>query len=187
MATDATPESGTPPRDTLTHQTSTAARGNLRFFLAESSNVGVVLAMLRAVSAARSKGVDVVVGQLALVGVTDAQARKINKQLLKLQCTPLRAPRVGSYAPGDIEFDLRTLLKRQPAVVATSKPVFSHLQGSDGGALEQWFEMVETLLQSGIDVWATIHEGPARVRRRVERRSRTSILPTHSVSATGIR
>lgn len=187
MTTYAPRDGDTSVRDTLANPHSTVRKGNLRIFLAESSNIGIVLAMLRAVRAARSKGVDVVVGQLALVGLTESQVRKINKELLKLQCTPLRAPRVGSYAPGDIEFDLTTILQQRPAVVATSKPVFRDSQRSDGGPLEQWFEMVETLLQAGIDVWATIHEGPAYVRRRVERKSRTSLLPTNAVNATGVR
>jgi two-component system sensor histidine kinase KdpD len=131
----------------LKEEEAEAARGKLKIFFGASAGVGKTYAMLAAARAARTQGVDVIIGIVETHGRADTQAL-----LAGLEALPLKA--VGYKDRSLKEFDLDAALARRPALVLVDELAHSNVPGSRHP--KRWQD-VEELLDAGIDVWSTIN------------------------------
>ncbi len=125
-----------------------ATRGKLKVFFGACPGVGKTYAMLLAARAARTQGVDVV------VGVAESHGREETARLLEgLEELP---PRLVDYQGRQLkEFDLDAALARKPALILVDELAHSNIAG--GSRHPKRWQDVEDLLAGGIDVWTTVN------------------------------
>jgi len=150
------------------HRSFDGLKGNLRIFYADSSHIGVVLAMLRAARAARAarrRGIDVALGHMPLHRAPQRQPKRAQDLMAPFECLPLASP-IDSES--EIDFDVGAALRRHPTIIATGRPVSTRVSESTGNAaLDRWYLRIEQLLGAGIDAWAAVYSNiqPGRLRR----------------------
>ena len=108
----------------LKAQEASACRGRLKVFFGASAGVGKTYTMLESARAARSAGVDVVVGYVEPHGRTDTE------QLLQgLEQLPSLEIRYRGIIRR--EFDLDAAVKRRPSVLLVDELVHSNIAGGE--------------------------------------------------------
>jgi two-component system sensor histidine kinase KdpD len=126
-------------------------RGKLRIFFGASAGVGKTYAMLEAARAARTRGVDVVVGYVEPHGRIETE--RLLEGLERLPTLP-----VAYGGTTRQEFDLDRALQRRAAITLVDELAHSNVEG---GAPRQrhgkrWQDVAE-LLDAGLDVWTTVN------------------------------
>ncbi|MGA0609138.1 two-component system sensor histidine kinase KdpD [Caldimonas sp. KR1-144] len=122
-------------------------RGRLKIFFGASAGVGKTFAMLSAARAARTQGVDL------LVGLIETHRRRETEALL--EGMPLLPRRTVAYRDRLLdEFDLDAALARRPALILVDELAHSNAPGSRHP--KRWQD-VDELLGAGIDVWTTMN------------------------------
>jgi hypothetical protein len=147
------------------HRSCNGLKGNLRIFYADSSRIGVVLAMLRTARAARRRGIDIVLGHMPLHRAPDRQLKRANDLMAQFECLPLE---IAIDGESDTDFDVAAALRSHPAIIATGKPVSAGVNENRGNAaLDRWYLRIEQLLGAGVDVWTAVYHNirPGRLRR----------------------
>jgi two-component system sensor histidine kinase KdpD len=124
-----------------------AKRGRLKIFFGASAGVGKTYAMLAAAQAARTQGVEVV------IGIVETHGRPETEALLRgIERLPLKDV---SYKGKTLrEFDLDGALGRKPALVLVDELAHSNVQGSRHP--KRWQDVHE-LLDTGVNVWTTMN------------------------------
>jgi two-component system sensor histidine kinase KdpD len=136
-----------PDPDALVAAAAAEGKGRLKIFLGAAPGVGKTWEMLTAAQARRREGIDV------LVGIVETHGRAgTESQLGDLPILP-RKP-VLYRGQSLEEFDLDEALKRRPGLLLIDELAHTNAPGSRHA--KRW-EDVETLLEFGIDVWATLN------------------------------
>src|SRR3984893_18110662 len=135
----------------LKAQEASACRGRLKVFFGASAGVGKTYTMLESARAARTAGVDVVVGYVEPHGRTETE------QLLQgLEQLPFLEIRYRGIIRR--EFDLDAALKRRPSVLLVDELAHSNIAGGEPKPrhAKRWQD-IEELLAAGIKVWTTLN------------------------------
>jgi two-component system sensor histidine kinase KdpD len=122
-------------------------RGSLRIFLGAAPGVGKTYAMLQAAKAARTDGIDVVVGLVETHGRAETEAMVAGLEVIAKKGVSYR----GRWVP---EFDVDAALARRPALLLVDEYAHSNVPGSRHP--KRWQD-VRDLLAAGIDVWTTLN------------------------------
>ncbi len=144
----------------LKAQEASACRGRLKVFFGASAGVGKTYTMLESARAARSAGVDVVVGYVEPHGRTDTE------QLLQgLEQLPSLEIRYRGIIRR--EFDLDAAVKRRPSVLLVDELVHSNIAGGEPKPrhAKRWQD-IEELLDGPSRAWALLHRPRDRGRPR---------------------
>lgn len=122
-------------------------RGHFRLFFGMSAGVGKTYAMLRAAQELKKDGVDVQVGIVETHGRQDTA--------LMLEGLPI-IPRKKIEYKGTVldEMDLDEILRQKPKVVLVDELAHSNVPGS---RYDKRYQDVQEILESGIDVYATLN------------------------------
>jgi two-component system sensor histidine kinase KdpD len=121
--------------------------GRLKIYLGYAAGVGKTYRMLEEAQDLRNKGVDVVIGYFEPHGRQDTIAKTEG-----LETVPRRViSHGGSRFP---EMDTDAILRRKPAVALVDE--FAHTNVPGSGREKRWQD-VHTLLDAGIDVFATMN------------------------------
>ncbi len=128
-----------------------ARRGKLRIFFGAAAGVGKTHAMLESARAARTAGVDIVIGYV------EPHGRVETERLLEgLERLPTLAVRFRGIVRH--EFDLDGALKRHPVVLLVDEFAHSNLvEGEPAPRHEKRWQDIEELLAAGISVWTTVN------------------------------
>jgi two-component system sensor histidine kinase KdpD len=122
-------------------------RGKLKIFFGASAGVGKTYAMLAAAQAAKTEGVNVV------VGLVETHGRKETAALLQgLEVLPLREIEYRGRTLK--EFDLDAALARKPVLILVDELAHSNVPGSRHP--RRWHD-IEELLAVGINVYSTLN------------------------------
>lgn len=122
-------------------------RGQLKIFFGMAAGVGKTYAMLEAAHAARTEGVDVVVGFAVTHGRVETEAL-----LRELEQMPrLRIDYRGTVLE---EMDLDAILMRRPRLVLVDELAHSNAPGARHA---RRYQDVLELLEAGIDVYTTVN------------------------------
>ncbi|CAH1687303.1 sensory histidine kinase KdpD [Hyphomicrobiales bacterium] len=136
-----------PTPDALLQAASFGARGRLKIFLGAAPGVGKTYEMLIGGQAARSDGIDVV------VGIVETHGRRETEALLPgLEIVP-RA-RIAYKSQMLEEMDLDAVIARRPALVLVDELAHTNAPGSRH---PKRYLDVEELLDRGIDVYTTLN------------------------------
>ncbi|MEG0592434.1 MAG: sensor histidine kinase KdpD [Coprobacillus sp.] len=122
-------------------------RGHLKIFFGYAAGVGKTYAMLQAAHAAKSRGVDVV------VGYTEVNSRPETAKLI----TGLEVLNVKKIEYRDTifnEFDLDYALKRKPELILIDELAHTNIPGSRH---VKRYQDIRELLKAGIDVYTTVN------------------------------
>lgn len=123
-------------------------RGHLKIFFGYAAGVGKTFAMLKAAHAAKSRGIDVVVGY-----VEPHPARPATASIARgLETIPPRVMRAGDITLR--EFDLDATLQRAPRLAIVDELAHTCAPGSRH---QKRYQDVEELLRAGIDVYTTVN------------------------------
>jgi two-component system, OmpR family, sensor histidine kinase KdpD len=135
----------------LKAQEASACRGRLKVFFGASAGVGKTYTMLESARAARSAGVDVVVGYVEPHGRTETE------QLLQgLEQLPFLEIRYRAIIRR--EFDLDAALRRRPSVLLVDELAHSNIaEGEPRPRHAKRWQDIEELLAAGINVWTTLN------------------------------
>jgi two-component system sensor histidine kinase KdpD len=128
-----------------------ARRGRLRIFFGATAGVGKTYAMLEAARAARTNGIDVVIGYV------EPHGRVETERLMEgLEQVPTLAVRYRDIVRK--EFNLDAALARHPAILIVDELAHSNLTGGDPVPRhpKRWQD-IEELLDAGIEVWTTVN------------------------------
>ncbi|MFO0902218.1 MAG: sensor histidine kinase KdpD [Pirellulales bacterium] len=124
-----------------------ARRGLLRIFFGYAAGVGKTYAMLQAARAAKTRGVEVVVGYV------EPHARPETQSLVEgIESLPAREIEYRGVVLR--EFDVDRALTRKPAVLLVDELAHTNAPGCRH---EKRWQDVEELLEAGIDVWTTLN------------------------------
>ena len=136
-----------PDPDALIAAASAEGRGHLKIFLGAAPGVGKTWEMLNEARQRRAEGVDVVVGVVETHGREGTAAQVGDLPIL---------PRKRIDYRGQVleEFDLDAALARRPGLILIDELAHTNAYGSRHA--KRW-EDVETLLEFGVDVWATLN------------------------------
>lgn len=128
-----------------------AARGRLKIFFGAAAGVGKTFSMLEAARAAKSRGIDV------LVGYVEPHGRAETERLLEgLEQLPPLAVRYRGVIRR--EFDLDGALARRAAVTLVDELAHSNpLDGRPAPRHPKRWQDVEEMLDAGLDVWTTVN------------------------------
>jgi two-component system sensor histidine kinase KdpD len=128
-----------------------ARRGKLRIFFGASAGVGKTYAMLESARAARTAGVDVVVGYV------EPHGRPETERLLEgLEHLPTQAVTLRGLVRR--EFDLEAALRRRPGVLLVDELAHSNpVDGDPPPRHEKRWQDIEELMAAGISVWTTVN------------------------------
>ncbi|MEA3106874.1 MAG: two-component system, OmpR family, sensor histidine kinase KdpD [Gammaproteobacteria bacterium] len=128
-----------------------ACRGRLKIFFGASAGVGKTYTMLESARAARSAGVDVVVGYVEPHGRIETE-----RLLLGLEQLPFLEIRYRGIIRR--EFDLDAALKRRPSVLLVDELAHSNIaEGEPKPRHAKRWQDIEELLGAGICVWTTLN------------------------------
>jgi two-component system sensor histidine kinase KdpD len=128
-----------------------ARRGRLRIFFGSSAGVGKTYTMLEAARAARSTGVDIVVGHVEPHG--RAETERLLEGLEQLPFLEVRYRGITRR-----EFDLDAALRRRPATALVEELAHSNIaEGIPAPRHAKRWQDVEELLEAGISVWTTLN------------------------------
>ena len=135
----------------LEREQARARRGRLKIFFGASAGVGKTYAMLEAARAARTAGVDLVVGYV------EPHGRVETERLLEgLEQLPFLA--VSYRSTVKREFDLDAALRRAPATLLVDELAHSNLmEGEPRPRHAKRWQDIEELLDAGINVWTTVN------------------------------
>jgi two-component system sensor histidine kinase KdpD len=135
----------------LKREQARARRGRLKIFFGASAGVGKTYAMLEAARAARSAGVDLVVGYV------EPHGRVETERLLEgLDQLPFLEVRYRGTLKR--EFDLDAALRRKPATLLVDELAHSNLmEGEPRPRHAKRWQDIEELLEAGINVWTTVN------------------------------
>ncbi len=123
------------------------AHGKLRLFLGAAPGVGKTFAMLQAARLRRREGFDVVAGLVATHGQKDTADLVVG-----LETVPLKQVTDGMKISHELDID--AVLKRRPQLVLIDDLARTNPAG--GWHQHRWQD-VEQILDSGIDVYATLN------------------------------
>src|SRR5450631_1853272 len=128
-----------------------ARRGRLRVFFGASAGVGKTYTLLESARAARSAGVDVVVGYV------EPHGRIETEQLLQgLEQLPFLEIQYRGIIRR--EFDLDAALDRRPSVLLVDELAHSNIaEGEPKPRHAKRWQDIEELLAAGISVWTTLN------------------------------
>jgi two-component system, OmpR family, sensor histidine kinase KdpD len=135
----------------IQHEEARARRGRLKIFFGASAGVGKTYAMLEAARAARSAGIELVVGYVEPHGRSETE-----KLLDGLERLPFLAVRYrGITRP---ELDLDSALQRAPTTLLVDELAHSNITEGDPRPrhAKRWQD-IEELLDAGINVWTTLN------------------------------
>jgi len=128
-----------------------ARRGRLRIFIGASAGVGKTYSMLEAARAARTSGLDVVVGYV------EPHGRLETERLIDgLEALPFLEIRYRGITRR--EFNLDAALRRAPQTLLVDE--LAHTNISDGQVRprhDKRWQDIEELLDGGINVWTTLN------------------------------
>ena len=135
----------------IQHEEARARRGRLKIFFGASAGVGKTYAMLEAARAARTAGIDLVVGYV------EPHGRAETERLLDgLEQLPFLAVRYRGLTRH--EFDLDSALQRAPATLLVDELAHSNLnEGEPRPRHAKRWQDIEELLDAGINVWTTLN------------------------------
>ncbi len=136
-----------PDPDALIAAAAAEGKGRLKIFLGAAPGVGKTWEMLTAAQARRREGVDVLVGVVETHGRAGTESQIGNLPILPRKAVLYRGQSLE-------EFDLDEALKRRPGLLLIDELAHTNAPGSRHA--KRW-EDVETLLEFGIDVWATLN------------------------------
>jgi two-component system, OmpR family, sensor histidine kinase KdpD len=128
-----------------------ARRGRLHIFFGASAGVGKTFSMLEAARAAKTAGVDLVVGYV------EPHGRVETERLLEgLEILPFLEVRYKGITRR--EFDLDAALRRKPATILVDELAHSNIaEGEPRPRHAKRWQDVEELLDAGINVWTTLN------------------------------
>ena len=141
------PEDGRPDPDALLAAAAEEGRGHLKVFLGSAPGVGKTWEMLVRAKEQIARGIDVVAGVIETHGRPGTEAEAEGIARLPYRDVPYRGQMLK-------EFDLEAALSRRPGLLLVDELAHTNAPGSRHA--KRW-EDVETLLASGIDVWATLN------------------------------
>ena len=136
-----------PSPETLLLEAQREGRGRLKVFLGASPGVGKTYDMLRAAQAAKTNGIDVVVGIVETHGRRETEALLEGLEALPRRNLDYRGRRLG-------ELDTDALIARKPQLALIDELAHSNVPGSRH--VKRWQD-VEDVLAAGIDVLATLN------------------------------
>jgi two-component system sensor histidine kinase KdpD len=132
-------------------ESETARRGKLRIFFGAAAGVGKTHAMLESARAARSAGIDLVIGYVEPHGRVETE--RLLEGLERLSTVAVRFRGIVRQ-----EFDLDGALERHPVVLVVDEFAHSNLvEGEPAPRHEKRWQDVEELLAAGISVWTTVN------------------------------
>lgn len=136
-----------PSPDALLEQAAKETRGRLKIFLGAAPGVGKTFEMLETAQSRRREGVDLVVGVVETHGRVETEALLGGLEVI---------PRRRVEYRGNIleEMDLDAVLRRRPKLVLVDELAHTNAPGSRH---PKRYMDVEELLESGIDVYATLN------------------------------
>jgi two-component system sensor histidine kinase KdpD len=126
---------------------SRTGRGKLKIFFGYAAGVGKTFGMLSAAQAARTAGLDVVVGYVEPHGRPETEALLVGLESLPTQKVTYRGVELR-------EFDLDAALARKPSILLVDELAHTNAPGTRHP--KRWQD-VEELLDAGIDVWTTLN------------------------------
>jgi two-component system sensor histidine kinase KdpD len=136
-----------PDPDALILAAAREGKGKLKIFLGAAPGVGKTWEMLTAARHRKDEGLDVVVGLVETHGRAETQAQ--------IGTLPVLPRKPVSYRGQMLqEFDLDAALARRPALLLVDELAHTNAPGSRHH--KRWEDVAE-LLESGIDVWATMN------------------------------
>ena len=145
------PEEQRPDPDALLHaiqrDEENRARAKLKIFFGMSAGVGKTYDMLKAAHDAKTHGIDVVVGIVETHGRRETEALLEGLSILPRKIVEYRGTTIE-------EMDLDGILARKPKLVLVDELAHTNAPGSRH---TKRFRDVEELLDSGIDVYATLN------------------------------
>ena len=118
-------------------------RGKHKIFIGMSPGVGKTYKMLEEAHTLKSDGLDVVVGLLETHGRKETIDKSVGLELLPRQSID-----------GQSEMDANAIVARSPGLVLIDELAHTNVPGSER---EKRYQDVETILQSGIDVYSTLN------------------------------
>ncbi|MGB8251961.1 MAG: sensor histidine kinase KdpD [Anaerolineaceae bacterium] len=124
-----------------------STRGQLKIFMGYAAGVGKTYAMLEAAHQRQKQGVDVVIGFVETHGRVETEAF-----LKGLEILPRR--KVEYHNVKLTEFDVDSVLKRNPALVLVDELAHTN---SPGSRHPKRYLDVEEILDAGIDVYTTLN------------------------------
>jgi two-component system sensor histidine kinase KdpD len=124
-----------------------STRGQLKIFMGYAAGVGKTYAMLEAAHQRKKQGVDVVVGYIETHGRIETEAF-----LNGLEILPRR--QMEYHGVKLTEFDVDSVLKRNPALVLVDELAHTN---SPGSRHPKRYNDVEEILDAGIDVYTTLN------------------------------
>lgn len=127
-----------------------ARRGRLRIYFGASAGVGKTYSMLEAARAARTSGVEVVIGYLEPHGRLETE--RLAEGLEHLPTLPVSYRGIVRQ-----EFNLDAALARRPAVLLVDELAHSNLAGEPPPRHPKRWQDVQELLEAGINVWTTVN------------------------------
>ena len=136
-----------PDPDALIAAAAAEGRGRLKIFLGAAPGVGKTWEMLNEARQRRAEGRDVLVGVVETHGRAGTQAQLGDLPLLPRKLIQYRGQALE-------EFDLETALERRPELILIDELAHTNAPGSRHA--KRW-EDVETLLDLGVHVWATLN------------------------------
>jgi two-component system sensor histidine kinase KdpD len=124
-----------------------STRGQLKIFMGYAAGVGKTYAMLEAAHQRKKQGVDVAVGYIETHGRTETEALLKGLEII---------PRLQMEYHGVklTEFDVDSVLKRNPALVLVDELAHTN---SPGSRHPKRYLDVEEVLDAGIDVYTTLN------------------------------
>ncbi len=136
-----------PDPDSLIADAAAEGKGRLKVFLGAAPGVGKTWEMLTAARLRRAEGADVLVGIVETHGRAGTEAQLDDLPIL---------PRKAIDYRGQVleEFDLDAALQRRPGLILIDELAHTNAPGSRHA--KRW-EDVETLIEYGVDVWATLN------------------------------
>jgi two-component system sensor histidine kinase KdpD len=136
-----------PDPDSLIAAAAAEGKGRLKIFLGAAPGVGKTWEMLTAAQARKAEGADVLIGIVETHGRAGTESQIGDLPLLPRKSVEYRGQALE-------EFDLDAALARRPKLILIDELAHTNAPGSRHA--KRW-EDVETLLDLGIDVWATLN------------------------------
>ncbi len=136
-----------PDPDALLALSGKEGEGKLRVFLGAAPGVGKTYAMLARARAARTEGLDVVVGLVETHGRPETQALLEGLEILPRRRIDYRGRIIE-------EFDIDAALHRKPKLILVDE--LAHTNAPDSRHPKRWQD-VEELLGAGVDVWTALN------------------------------
>ena len=122
-------------------------RGKLRVFLGAAPGVGKTYAMLARARAARTEGIDIVIGLVETHGRAETEALTEGLEILPRRKFEYRGRAIE-------EFDIDMALTRKPQLIVVDE--LAHTNAPESRHPKRWQD-VQELLDAGVNVWTALN------------------------------